>query len=287
MNASTKERFTQPRDAIVVVGLRAAGGPGSGNFGHAGRPGKVGGSAPDGDGEESQDTTPKQPARSKAAEAFHSHFKAKGYKVAHVDEVPDIIQERLALSEAQDNLPPEAMNGIELALEDIEKMSPLLHEAVLNTTIVYAHQESDDVSATFGQYKGETYFFINANQSAVEQTSDPTDKTFTVGSKAFNGDPEQVFRAVLLHEAGHLADSLVDDNLTGALVATLLQRMPMNDVPSFLRRKISTYAMVGGPKEAAAEVFAATVLGLPLPEELHGYRDELKLLLARTKRTDD
>jgi hypothetical protein len=34
---------------VPVRGMRVAGGPGSGNFGHAGRPGQVGGSAPDGD----------------------------------------------------------------------------------------------------------------------------------------------------------------------------------------------------------------------------------------------
>lgn len=46
------DRFVLPAEAIQVIRrrrpIRTAGGPGSGNFGHAGRPGEIGGSAPSG-----------------------------------------------------------------------------------------------------------------------------------------------------------------------------------------------------------------------------------------------
>jgi len=281
MNASTRERFTQPRDGIFVVKLRDAGGPGSGNFGHAGRPGKVGGSAAEGDGEKSEDTKQEAKQRGKAAEAFHSHFKSKGYKVAHVDELPAYIAKILKIREADTDLPPEALSGIEAALNDIKTGSPALHAAVLDTTFVYGHRKDPNVSATFGQTKEGNYFVINANEDAVADTYNPVDPTFTVGAKHFAGDPEQVYRAVMLHEIGHLADAMTGDNITGALITTLAQRMPIDDIPDYFRRKVSEYAMHGGPKEAAAEVFASTVLELPLPTELHGFRDDLKALLKR------
>lgn len=45
----TPERELVPFGVDVADSFRAAGGPGSGNFGHAGRPGEVGGSAPSGE----------------------------------------------------------------------------------------------------------------------------------------------------------------------------------------------------------------------------------------------
>lgn len=77
-----KSRFILEDEEIIILDEKVAnGGPGSGNFGHAGRKGKVGGSAPSG----SKIAVSEQRVSSKWIEENRDYLKASGYEDDEID----------------------------------------------------------------------------------------------------------------------------------------------------------------------------------------------------------
>jgi len=288
----------------TVSKQRALGGPGSGNFGHQGGVGgkdNPGGSTPKGSVHNFKIDFNKEPAAVATpstehigpSEAFQKAFADKGYNTIPVYQTPELFRDYMKLKTATNPLSKEAMEGIALGLDDLKKEAPALHEFLQkNVPLVYAQYDPQVASASFARdpysntVKG--MMFINGSDEARNTTGNPSDDNFTIASRRASEIAtskeefeREVYRGIVIHEAGHLADAMTGDGLTRAVIGAVLKNVPDDKLDDFVDQKISGYAATGGPQEATAEIFTAVVMDHELPKELHEVRDEIKNLLKR------
>lgn len=249
------------------------GGPGSGNFGHEGRPGEVGGSGPGGATHEDEGIY----ATYAKAEITKAGFHAISFR-----EIPRNLRNQLPGADVggvRDPVfgadSPQMVAGIVDALNHIPGPPEFADEAKANLKIAFASFHSGIAAATAVGPQG-AFIVINTNN---EHSDVPP--RWTIANQQAGKGTSELYKFVTYHELGHVLDGVSGDSVTLHMVNSLRESGVMakdmsNDagkLMSWLKSNISEYAAKGGPKEAAAEVVAMTYGGLEVPKELSKTRD--------------
>lgn len=254
--------------------LRNLGGPGSGNFGHAGRPGQVGGSSVG--------------ANAKLA----AKLTKRGFTVVAAEDLEEALASGININEnSTAELSEAAVEGIDAGLEDVKRFSPELYRNL-----------QENIGITIGDYGGSAaataatgrsfHLFFNTSEQPQRDVVAPefignTIATKRARDKGLKGDDfvREAYRGITIHEVGHLVDG-VNNHVLSDMVGYLhaVRTSGRRSGEKSLKRlsdDISPYAANAGPVEAAAEVFAATLLDYPVGSTFHPARDAIRDLKDR------
>lgn len=298
-------------DGKAVAGSVALGGPGSGNFGHAGRPGEVGGSAGTGSGESSgfsaQDLKAPADASWSTTDAkvvsgtrLRNFFGKAGFKTVNDKELPYELRKSFGLKGKPPIMTQPAVDGVQAGVADAEQKVPGLTQYLKDNVkvgVVRYDSEMSGAGATTVSHKstGEQWLLLNSNGSHMGGLRDQDDADFSVVTQAaahLTGDEQvkQIYRGMVLHEMGHVLDNGTRGEFTHdvamAIFGDRIESAGPHDIihmdesrgeqlRSFSRYGYGYGENTGGAQEMAAEVFAASVLGRPMPEFFHPVRDKI------------
>lgn len=298
-------------DGKAVAGSVALGGPGSGNFGHAGRPGEVGGSAGAGSGESSgfssQDLKAPADASWSTTDAkvvsgtrLRNFFGKAGFKTVNDKDLPYELRKSFGLKGKPPIMTQPAVDGVQAGVADAEQKVPGLTQYLKDNVkvgVVRYDNEMSGAGATTVSHKatGEQWLLLNSNGSHMGGLRDQDDADFSVITQAaahLTGDEQvkQIYRGMVLHEMGHVLDNGTRGEFTHdvamAVFGDQIRKAGPDDIITMDEsrdeqlRRFSRYgygygADTGGAQEMAAEVFAASVLGRPMPEFFHPVRDKI------------
>jgi len=279
------DRARTTKDSHVRTEVVALGGPGSGNFGHEGRPGEVGGS---GHG----DTAATVVKSGVTLQQFHARMQDHGLKIRGIKDINPKTAEAMHLSEVTEPLPTPAVNGIMQGLDDLQRESPEFYDQLAkNVAFSYLKHDPPTAAATTATGFGEATIVFNGGGGLRSMTV--ADDAWSVGNRlaaGVSGDAktQALYRGVVLHETGHIADAMLDHRISASVMSELTQESQQSGrsfeaVLQDASDHFSKYGVYGGPHELAAEVFAATVLKYDVPSYLEETRDNLDRLLRPIK----
>jgi hypothetical protein len=266
---------------------RVLGGPGSGHFGHAGRPGEVGGSLPS--GEAAGTTVDPAFTETMPRAQFYEALNAQGYKTGTAVDLPDDVIDEAAVRGTPDVVPKVVADGVLQGLQDIKQASPAIDQLIKDrVTFVYVESEHG-ATATTATTPDHAWLLINSTPESFPNYEHATMPEYTVAqrrAKDLTGTERmrETYRGIVIHEIGHVADTYSDGTLSKILTLSLVTAGKMADIRTLknFMGHVSTYAFEGGAGEAAAEVFTATILNHSLPKELHSMRDSIKAMNRAT-----
>lgn len=244
---------------------RFLGGPGSGNFGHLGRPGEVGGSASSGAG--ITNSVPNEQLRDAVSKT--------GFNTSSVAEIPSELidawkQQEPGIDFKDTKTMPEAM--IDGVVDGLNAFKGTPIEKDLKDSKIAFLDYNVNASATTARFKDKSIVAINGNRKRITDVFDTSLDDNTVGgrimaAKGLTGADRLREHAKLMvfHEMGHVIDNRNQGVFSGGLAFELNLRHggDFNAMEKDLRT-ISNYARFG-PGEAFAEIFAATVAGHDIP----------------------
>lgn len=200
---------------------------------------------------------------------FADRVKATGFKAIEVSEVPKELVQALGARD-EGALPVGAADGVEAALKDLDRDAPEIARAMREHVPLVLARYDPAASATTASGPTGTYLFVNTSPDALNGLNHESSADFTVGMRRAMTLPEgerlrEAYRGVVFHEAGHVADRMSGGRLSVALCSDLIKPGVSEGELRKTLESISHYAVQGGPSEAAAEVFAASMLGIKLP----------------------
>lgn len=235
---------------------RFLGGPGSGNFGHAGRPGEIGGSAPSGQTVTTSDV--------------RASLEREGFKTVTMETFPKEVVNAWRNSTGIEtpidatHIPSSTVEGVKAGLKDFQNTKA--GDIIKNKTQVGFLKYQDDAQATTAMLgAGNSYLIFNLGDQALENANPSLMPNTIPGqialAQGLSGDSlnREFYRQVAIHEIGHVLDAAELGGLSAQMVSDLM----VNHGPYEGMRvvqQISPYA-ASGPQEAFAEIFTATVAG--------------------------
>jgi hypothetical protein len=282
---------------------RTAGGPGSGHFGHAGRKGLgPGGSLPGKGSVTSHQQAAATPAASTvsvsnsiSAHDARTRIDTLGARTAGVADLPKNVINGWMTPEVLGGggltkpptdvatIPAPIVEGVVDGLQALEGTAA--GEAVKDKVrVMFVDYEHDAQATTVtDNANGEGFLVVNGNKTAIDYGVVMSTIGSTMSGKAavksgLTGDglQRELYKNIIIHEAAHVLDGANGGQLSEALVYTLMFTTGGGDIPAFLKRRVSDYAAVGGPREAFAEIFLATAQGV----RIEGLED-LQAMLKR------
>lgn len=272
---------------------RFLGGPGSGNFGHAGRPGQVGGSSSG--GSSAIGTLEPTASNDDARKAIDQ----LGFRTTNVESMPPQLLVNWAKPESEggggvprpvntQDIDRDVIDGVSDGLSQIKdtELEPFIKRDAQFAFLDY----KDSAQATTATDPSGSFVIINGNKDSMKDMFDPKLVRNTVAGrimseKGLTGDKAQreYYRHVVTHEVGHVVDHHTGALYSSGLLSDLFG-MHGNDVRSmtnYLKNELSNYA-ASGPPEAFAELFAATAAGRTI-KGLEHFQSEIKRTLLTKK----
>lgn len=263
ISAVDAQQFTEDVVRRILAKLnRALGGQGSGNFGHAGRPGEVGGSA----------------TESGTITELKTRLSARGYRVMTASQLPKELTKHIRVDEPKAPISKAQVDGFERALNDVRSKLPELDKQIQDeVAFVYGSYDPPSARAMTAEYRGgdKTYVLINGSETAEQFINGPNaNNDFTIAqqrAKSLEGDEKiaELYRGIVDHELGHVANAFTDGGISKVTVLSLIRagKRTEEDIVDYLKKNLSQYAAFGGPDEAGAEIFGSMLLDHPLPPE--------------------
>lgn len=215
---------------------------------------------------------------------FKERFERLGYQTITGEQFPEEVADALKPVRPPVPMPKSVADGVEQGLLDIERELPRLSDILKQgTKLVYADYDPGSGAVAVSSPKGQHWIVINGKKAAMHEfiKSDwkPEETRWTVAqqrSGKMTGDERtrETYRGLIVHEVGHIADRVTNRGLEKNMMNAIL-KLPVaakQDVSKFMGKSVSGYAAVGGPREAAAELFTAAVLDHPIPKEFGDFR---------------
>lgn len=266
--------WTQEEPGERSVSPRYLGGPGSGNFGHAGRPGEVGGSAPSEDIYQQRLDFPDDVPHITTRE-FAQRLREKGYKAVEFKRELSPSDVRDLEIEGSADLPEPALEGVIEGLDVIRQEAPGLHQMIQTIVPIgnfnYGGETKGSEAVTSRNEKGVTILFNGQTGKDWKRIQTEENGVAAKLARGLTGDDaaRQLYRGIAIHESGHVADLAMDNVISGSLSYELTKNLngDANAIHQLLHDKVSPYA-ASSPHEAAAEVFTMVISKRPLPKEL-------------------
>lgn len=173
------------------------------------------------------------------------------------------------------------VRGLEEGLDTLKEKQPGLYALLQDQSEIVLVAHRPPASMTTATGPAGIAFVINTDPSASPRAVlDEAYGSYTIAqrraAKIAGNDMDayvkESYKGILTHEAGHAADALLADGITSTTIDSLilggqLSGKSNEDIGRYLERNISTYARDGGPHEAAAELFAAHTLGVPMSKD--------------------
>lgn len=262
------------------------GGPGSGNFNHAGRPGQVGGSAADpgvSGGTPELTTRRYDSARitgpTKPITAVHAAVQAHGYRAITTKDIPTRSLNAITQAGGMSS-PPIDTTDVSAAMADgvvqgMEGLKGTRAEAVTRnrTPIAFVNypERAQATTATLDA-QGNGYMMINTNPQALADAHDPSvQRNTTAGilaqDKGLTGAAfdREYYKHVFTHEVGHVIDASVQGELLHDFVKDVFAHTGQDSDRLFnFLEKISPYSTANAG-EGFAEFFTMTAAGKTIP----------------------
>lgn len=254
-----------------ILSHRIAGGPGSGYYGHAGRPGEIGGSAPGSTIDTKNFTTVfnRELEITKAAQPLV----ARGFRVSGVHNLNAEVRDGAHISE--DYVPSsKQVQDISDAFETVRGVDPDMYAYLQNSPVAFVKYEPGDATMTTatGLPSGPV-FLINGNADLNAMT----EKGWSVGTKDHARSVGDEYKEIMLHEIGHAYDARSGGMLSHRILKDVVNKFigdtdyeNLDDmekisldhnIKQWLRTTVSGYAAKGGPAETVGEIAALSLTG--------------------------